>query len=421
MILDGWQQQVLDTEGNICLRSGRQVGKSTVISIKAAEFAVNNPGKVIMIVASVERQALLLFEKVLSYLHDYRKEFLKKGKDKPTKHKITLNNKSTIYCLPTGLSGYGIRGYTVDLLIADEAAFIPEEVWTAVTPMLAVTGGKIILLSTPFGRGGFFYRCFQDNSFTTFHISSEDCPRKDVDFLRKERERMTKAQYAQEYLGEFVDELRRFFPDSLIYSCMISLGETLPSAEEVLANPLVPLGDNFLGVDVARMGEDETVLYSVCRIKRDELVEIELEISEKNLLPDIVRRIKHADSRFNYKKIYIDDGGLGSGVFDPLMEDEQTKRKTISINNAARSLDVDEKRRKKLMKEDLYTNLLRLMEQGKVKLKKNTDTILSLKSIQYEYDEKKQLRIFGNYTHITEALIRAAWCMKDKTLNIWIC
>src|SRR3990167_8298879 len=209
--LDPWQQKILDTPGNICLRSGRQVGKSTIISIKAGEYAISHPKETILIVAAVERQALLLFEKVLGYIADNYKKQIKKGKDRPTKHKILLTNGSVIHCLPTGLSGYGIRGYTVHLLIADEAAFIPEDVWNAVTPMLAVTGGKIILLSTPFGKGGYFYRCFQDPSFTSFHVSSEACPRRDENFLAQERKRMTELQYAQEYLGEFVDELRRFF------------------------------------------------------------------------------------------------------------------------------------------------------------------------------------------------------------------
>ena len=160
MILDDWQKEVLDTEGNLCLRSGRQVGKSTVVGEKAGRYAVANPKKTVLVISSVERQAALLFEKIHSYIYNNHKRLIKKGKDRPTKHKIKLINGAVIYCLPTGLDGHGIRGYTVDLLIADEAAFIPEAVWTAVTPMLAVTKGKIILLSTPFGREGYFYRCF---------------------------------------------------------------------------------------------------------------------------------------------------------------------------------------------------------------------------------------------------------------------
>lgn len=302
----------------------------------------------------------------------------------------------------------GIRGYTVDLLIADEAAFIPEEVWTAVTPMLAVTKGDIILLSTPHGKGGYYYSCFEDENFKSFHINSEDCERIDKKFLARERERMTKVQYAQEYLGEFVDELMQFFPTETIKGCM-TLNEIIPRHK----------GENFLGVDVARMGGDETVLFSLRKLN-DNLEELELDISKNTMLPETVRRIKYSDMKHNYKRIYIDDGGLGVGVFDPLLEDDQTKRKVEAINNASRSLEHDAKRKKKILKEDLYTNLLRIMEQKKIKLLENPDVMLSLKSIQYEYTDDKRLKIFGNYSHITEALIRAAWCMKNKSLNMYI-
>jgi hypothetical protein len=411
VVLDDWQKEVMATKGNICLRSGRQVGKSFVISHKVGEYAVNNRNKTVLVIASVERQSQLLFEKILSYLHNNHRTYIKKGKDKPTKSKLCLNNGTTIYCLPTGLSGYGIRGYTVDLLVADEAAFIPEEVWTAVTPMIAITRGTIIMLSTPFGRGGYFYDCFHDPSYTSFHVSSEDCPRKNQEFLDREKSRMSDLQYAQEYLGEFVDELRQFFPTELIKSCMTLEGGLVP---------LSTLGDNFLGVDVARMGGDETVLVSIKRNpKKTKLRQIDMNITRKSFLTDTVRLIKNHDAVYNYKKIYIDDGGLGVGVFDPLLEDPQTKRKVVPINNSSRSLDKESKRSKKLLKEDLYTNLLVLMQRGKVELFDNPEIFQSLKSVQAEYKDGK-LKLFGKYTHICEALIRAAWCMKDKSLNIWI-
>ena len=408
-VLDEWQEEVLKTSGNIVLRSGRQVGKSFIIAIKAAQYAVNHPKKNILVIASVERQALLLFEKILSHLHNTNKKMIKRGKDRPTKHKLMLTNGSIIHCLPTGLSGYGIRGFTIDLLIADEAAFIPEEVWTAVTPMLAITRGHIILLSTPFGKGGYFYRCFNDESFTSFHISSEDCPRKNQEFLDQEKKRMSTLQYAQEYLGEFVDELRQFFSLDLINYCM-----KMPSS----IFPYLKDDPQYLGVDVARMGRDDSVLYSLA-LKGDILYETDLEITNKTRTTETVRTILNADSKYNYRNIYIDDGGIGVGVFDPLLAHSQTKRKVIPINNASRSIDKESKRKKKLLKEDLYSNLLSLMEQGRIHLKHNQQVIDSLRSVQCEYTANG-MRIFGNYTHIAEALIRAAWCVKSKGLNIYI-
>ena len=77
-----------------------------------------------MILSATERQAYLLFEKVLYYLDDNYKTLIKKGKYRPTKTSIKLTNGSIIHCLPTGASGLGIRGYTVDLLIIDDIQFI---------------------------------------------------------------------------------------------------------------------------------------------------------------------------------------------------------------------------------------------------------------------------------------------------------
>jgi hypothetical protein len=368
-----------------------------------------------MIISAVERQAQLLFEKTLGYIVDTYPKLIKKGKEKPTKHKITLVNGSVIWCLPTGMSGYGIRGYTVDLLIADEAAFIPQDVWAAVTPMLATTKGNIVLLSTPFGREGYFYDCFSDPSFTPFHISSLDCPRANKEFLERERTRMTKLQFQQEYEGLFVDELRRFFSDDIIKQCLI-LDKT-----QFLNNPplLGLVGDLFLGVDIARMGADQSTFISLRKVNKDLLTQVGQELTEKTYLTETIEKVKILDRSHNYSKIYIDDGGVGAGVFDVLLKDDQTKRKVVAINNASRSLDRDDKRHKKIMKEDLYSNLLRLMEHKNIELFNDDDLMMSLKSIQYEYKDGDIL-IFGNYSHLVEALVRAAWCMQDKKLNLWV-
>ena len=417
MELDEWQKNVLSVEGNLVLCSGRQVGKSTVIAIKAGESAVKHK-KTIMVIAHVERQALLLFEKILSHIYNNYKKEIKSGKDKPTKHTIKLKNGSIIHCLPTGDSGYGIRGYTIDELYADEAHFIKEDVWAAVTPMLATTGGTINLLSTPFGTEGYFYRCFTEkNNFTKIHVNTEEVADKReepqrtymIEFLADEKGRMTKLQYQQEYLGMFVGGIQRFFSDTIIDNAC-----TQPSFS------YTPVGDKFMGVDIARMGGDETVLISLDRKNRDRLYMFDITIPEGQLLTETTRLILMKDKAINHKKIYIDDGGMGVGVYDPLLEHEQTKRKIIAINNAKRSIDklTDNRRVKALMKEDLYNNLRNLLENNQIKLFDMPELRQSLRSIQYEMLDGK-LKIYGNYSHITEALIRAAWCMKDKSLNIY--
>ena len=403
--LDPWQTEVIEEQGNIVVRSGRQSGKSTAIAIKVGDYALKNPNKTVLVIASVERQAYQLFLKILEYIDA---KYPRRTKGRVTMTFAEFKNGSKIRCLPSGMDGRGIRGYTIDMLVADEAAFIPEAVFSAITPMIAITKGKIILLSTPFGREGFFYKCFRDKSFKKFHISSEDCPRKNDEFLAQEKARMTKLQYAQEYLGEFIDELRQLFPDELIRKCM--------SLER---DPYTPTISNlFLGVDIARMGADESTFEIIKESKKNKLVHIENIITKKTRLTDTIDMILSLDKTYNFNKIYLDDGGMGAGVLDQLLREDQVKRKVAGINNASRSLDRDGARKKHLMKEDLYSNLVRLMENGEISLLTDDEIFLSLKSVQFEYENGK-IKIWGGYTHIAEGLIRAAWAVKDKTLNIW--
>jgi hypothetical protein len=429
LTLDEWQEEVLKTNGkeNIALRAGRQVGKSTIISILSGDFAIKNPHSSIMIISATERQAYLLFSKVLLYLSDNYGKYMKSGKDRPTKTEIKLKNGSIIRCLPTGLDGLGIRGYTINLLIADEAAFIPEAVWPAVTPMLSTTGGKIILLSTPFGRRGYFYDCFNNEKFLKWHISSEAVaetraePQKTNmrEHQEEEKKRMTKLQYAQEYLGEFVDELRQFFSDNLIKECCNL------KRRQINRDEYQYLGF-FYGLDIARMGGDECA-HEILQKMSDKRIEQVENITEKFVLTThTFNKILELDKIFQAKKIGIDagSGSLGVAILDFGKNEPSLRSKLEPLNNRSMSLDKYDKRKRALMKEDMYLGMLAMLEKGILKLLDDDDLIASLRSVQYEYitaaSGRTQFRIFGNYTHIAEGLIRAAWLANQKSLNLRI-
>jgi hypothetical protein len=431
MQLDEWQLRILSTTGNICLCSGRQVGKSTIVARKAGEFAATHQKKSVLIISATERQAEELFIKTLAYIKDSYSNLIKSGRDKPTKHILKLKNGSIIRCLPVGSGGVGVRGFTTDMLIADEAAFIPDDVWLAVTPQLLTTGGDIILLSTPHGRQGYFYECFQSEDFTKFHVNSEEVIRnrtigegwseiqkiKALEHLEREKKKMSANEYAQEYMGEFIAEFSIFFRDELIRK----------SCVKKRSGNIVNGNTYFLGVDVARMGDDDVSFQIIDRTDRKKIIHVDSIKMKKVYLNEIYDRILELDSKYKFKKIFIDDGGIGVGVFDFLKVHEQTKGRIEAINNNKRVLDRDEKHKKKLLKEDLYNNLLGLMERGEIWLLDDDEVIESLKSCQYEYLTKLNsptlLRIFSNphsKSHIVEGLIRAAWAHQDKTLNIWV-
>jgi hypothetical protein len=75
--------------------------------------------------------------------------------------RLELENHSRIISLPG--QEQTVRGYAgVSLLIVDEAARVPDDLYFAVRPMLAVSNGRLIALSTPFGKRGWFYEIFKE-------------------------------------------------------------------------------------------------------------------------------------------------------------------------------------------------------------------------------------------------------------------
>lgn len=431
--LDPWQKDVLETKGHIVVCTGRQVGKTTIMARKAALRLINEKRQKIIIVSLTEDQAKLIIVMMLDYLEKHHKTQIAKGRNKPTQNKITLKNGSTVLARPVGNTGDAVRGFTGDVLIIDEASRMPDLVWAASRPTLLTTAGEIWMCSTPHGKQGYFWEAFQNKNkrFSVFHISSEEVirnrpiseswsekqSREATTFLDGEKKEMSELEYGQEYLGMFLDDLRQYFPDELIESCCTEDRSVITKLSH---------SSFFLGVDIARLGDDETTYEIIKKVNKNNLIHIESIIKTKQLTTKTEQDIINLDKMYNFQKIYLDAGAgsLGVGIFDHLLNNDQTKRKVEAINNRARSLNKDDTQKSRLLKEDLYDNLRALMERGQIKLLNDEKVKASLKSIQYEFVKKEgqptRLRIFGNYSHIAEGLIRAAWCAKDKNLNIWI-
>jgi len=418
MILDQWQKDVLEAEGNICICSGRQVGKSEIIALKTATFISKYPNKKVLIISVTEAQAENMLIKILLHLHAIDKRLIARGGNRPTKHKVVLMNGSYAITKAVGQYGLGALGLTMDVVVPDECAYLPETIWASITPMLLTTGGSLWLLSTPNAQEGYFYKAYTDPSygFRTFHVNSEDVanaraePMRSLMLAHLEREklRMSPMQYAQQYLAQFQEELGQLFSDELIQGAQVM--------DRV---PLVK-GDYYLGVDVARMGGDETT-FEILERKDKKYYQRENITNKYTLTTETISKILELDRIYDFKQIYIDDGGLGVAVFDQLLNTNQTKNKVVAINNAARSIEMDNNRRRKLLKEDLYLNFLNLIEKQELFLLKDPEIFTSLKSIMIEHDVQKQnIKIYGRYSHITEGLIRAAWSNHSTRLNLWV-
>ena len=125
------------------------------------------------------------------------------------------------------------------------------------------------------------------------------------------------------------------------------------------------------------------------------------------------------DQQFKFNRIFIDDGGIGAGVTDFLID--KLGRKVIGLNNAKRTLDHEKIRTSKIFKEDLYSHAVLMMEtKGKIEIINSLKLLRSLKSMTFEYTSDKNIKIFGKYSHLAEAFVRACWAEKAKSLNLFI-
>lgn len=199
---DPWQRKVLISERTkLILNCSRQSGKSTTTAVLSSHKAIHKDNSLILIVCPSERQSGELLRKVKGVLAKTPDVDF----DRNSVLTVEISNGSRILALPS--SEANIRTFSaVDLLILDEASRIADEVFYAVRPMLAVSGGQQILLSTPNGKRGFFYETWMNGSpdeWQKIEITAADCPRISPEFLASEKASMPESLYYQEYFCQF--------------------------------------------------------------------------------------------------------------------------------------------------------------------------------------------------------------------------
>jgi hypothetical protein len=218
---DRTQSLVLDlsiTRGilNCC----RQWGKSTITAAKAVHYALFHHRSLTLVLSPTARQSAEFVRKAAHFLSllDIRP----RG-DGDNEISLLLPNSARIIGLPG--TEATIRGFSaVSLLLIDEASRVHDDLYRAVSPMLAASlfsnqrPASLWLISTPHGRRGFFYDAFSslDPSWRRISVTGPECPRLDSQYLEDERRRLGPRLFPQEYLCQFLEPNDSLFhPDSL--------------------------------------------------------------------------------------------------------------------------------------------------------------------------------------------------------------
>jgi hypothetical protein len=219
--LDPWQEQVMRATCGVknargILACSRQIGKTTCALLTSLWTILYEAPALVLIVSPSQRQSGEAFR---SFLQLYQQLDGALRLTSETLLRCELANGSRVVALPG--SEKTIRGYgKVRLIVLDEAARIEDSLIQGITPMLGVSEGSLLALSSPFGRAGWFAETFHDEEgqpeWMRVRVPATECSRLSKEFLASELRALGPRAFEDEYMCAFSDNALQMFSSDLI-------------------------------------------------------------------------------------------------------------------------------------------------------------------------------------------------------------
>jgi hypothetical protein len=214
LTLDLWQADLLrKSPRRALLNCCRQGGKTEAASQSTLHTALMTSSALCIVVSPSQRQSAEFFRRCMA---SYRMLKGVPGLRAESVLRAEFENDSRIIALPG--SEATVRGYAAaDLVVIDEAARVEDELLAAVRPMLATSNGRLIALSTPAGKRGWFYEAWiGDDSWHRVRVPASECPRISKEFLAEELRELGQQRFSEEYELAFVDANEAVFGSAII-------------------------------------------------------------------------------------------------------------------------------------------------------------------------------------------------------------
>jgi hypothetical protein len=202
--LDPWQRTILESRSQaLLINCSRQAGKSTGVALLIVQTLLQSE-RMVVLIAPALRQTKELMRKVLGF---WRRLGRPVEHTHVTRTTLELENGSRLEALP-GRADTIVGFSAVDLLVTDEAGLIDDDLYQSVAPMLAVSGGRLVAPSTPWGKRGWWYELWRtedDPQVERIRVPATEVSRISREFLARERRRIGEWWFAQSYLCEFLE------------------------------------------------------------------------------------------------------------------------------------------------------------------------------------------------------------------------
>lgn len=413
---DEWQKEaLLDLAENpkVAIKSGQGVGKTSIEAVALLWFLTCFPYPRVVATAPTKQQ-----------LHDVLWSEISKWQERSPLLKTILKwTKTYIYMkgyekrwfatARTATRPENMQGFHEDnmLFIVDEASGVADPIMEAILGTLSGRNNKLLLCGNPTKTSGTFYDAFTaDRKLYQCHtVSSRNSPRTDKENIASLERKYGKDSNVVRVRvdGEFPTQDDDIF---IILSHVEQCGSKLYDLPKDKGMPYV-----MFGVDVARFGSDETVIYRNAKGK----LKIAAHRHGQDLMAtvgDVVIQYKKAVREFpEYKgPIYvnIDDTGLGGGVTDRLKEvkrEQGLHRLFIIPINAAEKIDTDTNEGKEAAEHynnlttHMWAVLRELIEDKQIEIEDEPNTFAQLSVRKYfvtssgklELESKKEMKKRG--------------------------
>lgn len=284
---------------------------------------------------------------------------------------ITFINGSVLY-FRSGEREDTLRGYTLNYLVIDEAAYIKDEVWnTVLRPTVLVQGKKVLFISTPKGRNWFYnlaMRGYTDDypQYKTFHATSFDTPYITEEELVEAKLTLPETIYKQEILAEFINDGGEVFSNLKINCVLNHYPQYTPDKKY------------YGGLDFGRQND-----YTVLTIlnSEGEIVDFyrERQKSWDIIVSEVVMRLKKWRP-----VVFAEVNSIGDVLY------EQIKKQYPSIQPFITNSDT---------KQNMIEDLIMCLNEEKLKLPSpelNGDLYKELSVFTYEYSPKTRKIKYGS-------------------------
>ena len=377
--------------------AGRRFGKTMLAAAYALYFATQRPRTRIGIFTPSWEQCEVFMDWFYRLIDESVGGVLRETIVEQRKMSCIFDNGSKLICRTASITSKSVRGHGFDLLILDEAAFIPDEVMAAIRPTRLDRKGEEWQLSNPLGHNH-FYNSFMTGKekgiFDVFQIKTSENPKIDIEDLNKERLLLSPAEFKQEYEGFFVDDQYTIFPQKLI-----DRARELAMKREIDFSDIPSTEENityYMGVDLGRK-QDSSVITIIKKNNDDSIADVVFIKERINDHTDtfwtrVLDDIEYYVRKFHVVQVSIDQTGIGDKPTLDLRHTFNKKNLPCLVDGVWFTSGI------KNARDGIINTMLMYFERGQIALPHHPKLIKQLKNLRRQIPKRPTQEVSAIYS-----------------------